>query len=1237
MTEYGQRYAYMPSPPVYYYSDAPPTEAGDDDDVPSIPPVMTFPESESDDDLDISVRLNGACKAVDGARHGYQTYTSSRSLGIVNKSGDMLGAINTDVTNLQGSSLTSPLKSAYESEAMQTIRNGVNALADHLPGLIKALDEVAKLHPFIGVAVGAFRIVVELDLKRRDNDKKIASLFLEMKDMMEALLQLRSIKDQEAIGPGGMTIKARMQGLVQQTADDITSCGNACDTYSKKKLIVKVIKSSVWDSTLKGYIDLFAKRRKDFTFALAIHTGAGVDDANRKLNALDSKMDLLLEFFANAVSPEQRELAALVQKKGGPAAVVGKEETLKELLNFKPSSLAASVKRRERDGPEHLMQVQVKTKASVRPETIDTKDLVRELAESPEVAMKNNFEVFERKFKMQQRELAEEMSRMVHHEGDRVIEAVTSGPHDRIIDPDIHEIWREMRWPGHVKARHFVLALRDYYRHQIDSEQRNPEHKLITNVSREDQWALEWINISRLQAIAEAFDDDASGFITIAEVNQFTSTRPQGWSLPHWLAYWAIGWNMTAMYYREKIIDILTKMLAMRPLILEANREFVRAYLEKIYERVCNLVYSLVGEEQPESLKARFQSYVDAEEERLRQGLETVKYDIDGMDTLTLIIGPGRIEKSLFPLLYLLMKRDFEIFRACQKVVAHKLELWDSADSIVWVFDAVTYRHNELEALFKQQKLNPEQQFKIHADELFDYWHDSKTFWSLPELRVREFPEIEYVEDQEDQQSDIREFLNYPSPADEIYQVSEDSLTDDDSQADDAVKMILGRWHGFFGAERWPFAPMLSFCWHASTDHITYHASALTAAGTRYTINGGYEVKEDGSIQYNFSRVHALSSLRTTYFTGVLDEDGGRLSGSWGYEEDDKPYPFLFFKHLSPDYIIARPPPAAFDENRVRALWRYALTAVRNEVRRKMLSWSVIQERRRIKEEYFELLRREEDDTLTSGDLDRFAVLDGTNTYDDIRSFYVLNDYRQAPVLWHYGVICDACGDRLCGARWICLKCGSKFTFDFCDKPACRGETVPRDDVTEPHLPTHDFVKVRRFLHQYLEIGKLLRTADAGLEHARFLLQKTASIEEGKTASQDAETPPTNEVKAIRRPREEVAVADSHSEGDEDVLPTCVSCSASVSYPCWFCIDCPADSNVFICADCDEKKGGFDLGQHERTHSLVYCTEKADEEDEEENTAEQRLSAVENKLAMLTTQMERIEKLLESLTISRST
>ena len=39
------------------------------------------------------------------------------------------------------------------------------------------------------MAVGAFKVVIELEVKRRDNDRKVNLLFFEMKNMMSALLQ----------------------------------------------------------------------------------------------------------------------------------------------------------------------------------------------------------------------------------------------------------------------------------------------------------------------------------------------------------------------------------------------------------------------------------------------------------------------------------------------------------------------------------------------------------------------------------------------------------------------------------------------------------------------------------------------------------------------------------------------------------------------------------------------------------------------------------------------------------------------------------------------------------------------------------------------------------------------------------------------------------------------------------------------------------------------------------------
>lgn len=94
-------------------------------------------------------------------------------------------------------------------------------------------------------------------------------------------------------------------------------------------------------------------------------------------------------------------------------------------------------------------------------------------------------------------------------------------------------------WRGSVKARHFVMGLRDHFHDKWNIGNR---HKHLANAAtadippdtpttgqNADQWALAFISIVRLQPVREAFDDDASGFVTVAEANAFTRSRPLGW------------------------------------------------------------------------------------------------------------------------------------------------------------------------------------------------------------------------------------------------------------------------------------------------------------------------------------------------------------------------------------------------------------------------------------------------------------------------------------------------------------------------------------------------------------------------------------------------------------------------------------------------------------------------------------------------------------------------------------
>lgn len=49
-----------------------------------------------------------------------------------------------------------------------------------------------------------------------------------------------------------------------------------------------------------------------------------------------------------------------------------------------------------------------------------------------------------------------------------------------------------------------------------------------------DKEYLQYLTMPYVSAIVEAFDDDASGFIRISEVNDFCASIPSGWTLLQW-------------------------------------------------------------------------------------------------------------------------------------------------------------------------------------------------------------------------------------------------------------------------------------------------------------------------------------------------------------------------------------------------------------------------------------------------------------------------------------------------------------------------------------------------------------------------------------------------------------------------------------------------------------------------------------------------------------------------------
>lgn len=102
------------------------------------------------------------------------------------------------------------------------------------------------------------------------------------------------------------------------------------------------------------------------------------------------------------------------------------------------------------------------------------------------------------------------------------------------------------------------------------------------------------------------------------------------------------------MIYVREIRVIIAKMFALLPRILPANLPAVHDYIESVYRPIMTLIVSVNVVPIDGALHTRFKSYMEAEEMRLKRNLEAVKFDIDALDTLSLVTGPGSIEKVTF-------------------------------------------------------------------------------------------------------------------------------------------------------------------------------------------------------------------------------------------------------------------------------------------------------------------------------------------------------------------------------------------------------------------------------------------------------------------------------------------------------------------------------------------------------------------------------------------------------------
>ncbi|KAI0249342.1 hypothetical protein BJV78DRAFT_1155917 [Lactifluus subvellereus] len=1033
--------------------------------------------------------------------------------------------------------------------------------------LMKVLDGLQSVHPFIGVVVLAFKAVHTLWRYYR-NEKKVTFLSNEMKDMMSVLVRL---KDVQPVAPDGKTIEDRLRSLTERTAGDIKHCANVCDTYMKRRFLAKVVLCPFWDDEFVKLVKRFRQRRQEFVHELSIHislkANVQLDPIGDATKALDPNLDDVKHMLHGMVTPEHKRVWELVVEKGGTKAVRDSDKTLREVAKFADEMSSASCAeghRMRRGIPEDPHP--------------NEGDLRSDIFEDPDVAVQKNSAEFFRKFEAQMNQIVKDVTTVVERAGDRVVRELRGSSHERIQDPSIREMWKDMGWRGSVKARHFVLALQDHFQDMLPSESEDMFDMGVDAMNSSPNshtWALQFVNLTRLQPILEAIDGDTSGFITIAEVNRFTSSRPDDWSLPYWVAFWAIDRTFVRQDGRYSSRGA--------PSQSEVYRLLLRPRLEPIH----TLTAAVLPLRHVSTDVEIFRAYLEAEEARLSNNLKEVDYVIDGTVILSRIKGVGRIEKTLFPLLYLLMKRHYEIMRIMQTKILHS-------------------------HYFFEQKLDIEKKFQNFAYGIFKYFHNGKALWSTDYVwSLNPSPAfIPYNDANEDPNVKPEDILKHEHSEEVALEdwVYDGHSTDDIPKYGDVespLRDILGHWHGYF-----------------------YEVDGIRETKGTDTMMTFVLEPADGEQNFKAKACGHFDPGRDA-LTGVWDLSAGRNHTAGPME----------FRRILPRYLTVYPSIKELSDNKPRALWRFAITARRDD-----------------RETVISLMLRylHHGTPLQEEEIQRMCTAAQRLTSADACFYGSRINHIRAHTWVHGGLIG--------GARLFCLECAHKSTeayipLNLCCKPECISQRIThRQDLEGEHEPNHKLVKVRASLLKRQE-GRVRTAAHAAFKRVEETCKKIARLSRESQEKEKIRRDAKN-ASSLEQPfTEMLSTSDNHdelgprggieggakdvwdtSDGSEDEgsqdpiqapgmlqtqdsdLPTCGKCYGPLSFPCWYCIVCEGGAHKLTRSS----------GMHFDRHPLIRCL-TPEMDDDITSATEQRLVFMEDRLSDMQTRFDGLSDRFDDL------
>jgi hypothetical protein len=100
-------------------------------------------------------------------------------------------------------------------------------------------------------------------------------------------------------------------------------------------------------------------------------------------------------------------------------------------------------------------------------------------------------------------------------------------------------------------------------------------------------------------------------------------------------------------------------------------------------------------------------------------------------------------------------------------------------------------------------------------------------------------------------------------------------------------------------------------------------------------------------MQIKFKMSYRIEFSIPIFFNGHFDPKRDALTGVWGYSNElENSMGLLEFRRIQPRYLTVYPSIKEFSDNKSRAFWKFAIAAVRSDIRQKRCPWSYFAQRR---------------------------------------------------------------------------------------------------------------------------------------------------------------------------------------------------------------------------------------------------------------------------------------------------